>query len=198
MLLDTIYTDIQPTKISDFLKVDNSLYQMDKKAFIIGYSTVITSELYLLRPEDGPESLMHKNGKQISPVDRIWPIKSQMVVVKKEPTSNQVQVYDRSGNLFRELDNWPQSLELPKREFFTWADNNRKVGILDAGFNTIIPPQYDAVYLLSNIPEQFRVFWVKYAFRNPEHLFVGWIWNSDKTVPLLIKENGKVVSVREL
>ncbi len=166
--------------------------------FLKGKVTILTPDLYLQRSDDSKDRLMHHNGSLISTVERCWKTPTSMVVIQKEPNSTQAQVYDKSGNLLKELDSWPQSVEIPYREFCTWTSSNGKVGILDPNFNTIIEPQYDAIYTLKAIPNKFTDRWVKYAFRNLEHPFLGWIWNSDKTIPLLIKEDGKVISIVEL
>lgn len=173
-------------------------YQIDKKTFLKGSITVLTPDLYLQRLDDGKERLVHHNGNLISVVERCWKTPNSMVVVQKEPNSTQAQVYDRSGKLLKVLDSWPQSVKIPYREFCIWTGSNGKVGILDPNFNTIVEPQYDAIYTLSAIPNKFTATWVKYAFRNLEHPFLGWIWNSDKTVPLLLKENGELVSIVDL
>lgn len=143
--------------------------------FLKGKVTILTPDLYLQRSDDSKDRLMHHNGSLISTVERCWKTPTSMVVIQKEPNSTQAQVYDKSGKLLKELDSWPQSVEIPYREFCTWTSSNGKVGILDPNFNTIIEPQYDAIYTLKAIPNKFTDRWVKYAFRNLEHPFLGWI-----------------------
>lgn len=225
-ILDTIYFNIWPVMIpepisrenirsnptlfpgskplpTDFLRLADHegrelFYQIDKNTFLKGNVNVLTPDLYIQRLDDGKDRLMHHDGSLISMIENIWKAPTSMVVVQKESNSTRVHIYDRSGKLLKELASWPKSVEIPYREFYTWTDSNGKAGMLDPNFSAIIEPQYDAIYKLNEIPKQFTDVWVKYSFQNLEHSFLGWIWNTDKTVPLLIKENGEVVSIVEL
>lgn len=225
-ILDTVYFNIWPVIIpepinrenirsnpsifpgskplpTDFIRLADHeshdlIYQIDKNSFLKGAITILTPDLYIQRLDDGKDRLIHHNGNLISMIERCWQTPNLMVVVQQQPNINGAQVYDRSGNFLKELDSWPTSVEIPYREFYIWTAQNGKVGILDPTFSPIIDPKYDAIYKLKEIPIKFTDLWVKYAFQNLEHPFLGWIWDTDKTVPLLIKENGEVVSIVEL
>ncbi|MCC6280607.1 MAG: WG repeat-containing protein [Saprospiraceae bacterium] len=195
-----------PSIPTDFLtlidaKGQESCFHSGKRKFLAECSRVVTPDLYLIRQEANEgtkEYLTHSDGRQITEVSNIWASRSLVIAVKKGDNSPKVQVYDRYGNFLKELDSPPIGLEIPNKRYYTWVTKEGKTGILNTEFNPIIPAQYDYILALKEIPTKYTSEWVKYAYRHPKHTFLGWLWNSDKTTPLLIKENGEVVSIVEL
>lgn len=199
MILDTIYSQIHKTENPTLFKVNGNLYQTDKKAFITGNPILLTPYLYRTSSEDGPPKLMHINGTEISTPFGIYPTPTRIIVQKKS-SSNEMQVYDYAGKLISTLEMSARlkAMDIPDQEYYIWTHSNGKVGVLDADLNIIFQPQYDTIHLFNTMPEQFAAIWAKYTFRKQEYLYVGWVWNNDKTLPLLLKKNGTVVSILEL